>query len=551
MLARGRPAVAAALVGRRAGARRAASRRCRSPRVGPRARRRRRACRPSPGARWVEDRSKSAGDRGRAGGRRRGAVRGADAPVPAALVGRRAPAPWWRSRSCSCGSRRSCSTRCSTATRTCRQGRTRADVAELARRAGRRRRRRARRGRLAAHHGRERLRRRARPHEAGRAVRHAAASASRPAQVRLVVAHELGHVKHRDLARGILWVAIVAPGAMYVVMLLTRRWSARAGTRARARPPRCPRSRWRWRSSRSAPRSIVEPALAGGRGERRRLLARADGRAAASSSAGAPARAGEPDATRIRPRRTRSLFGDPPLDGGADRHGARVRARSGAAGAQAAASARGGKRSRRRRASVSAARPSSCGSSAERLPRARLVASARRRARRRRARRRPAPVDRLRLVDRSASSASSRVVGATGSSAVDATRPIGALHRRAPPRSRSPPISSTASSSSAGAGVLGRRLRLRAPPRVLGAALAGAVVFGRLRSAREQLVPRPALALGLVHRLVGVAHQVLGRGLAAAADGDPDARRDASPRGRRSGTGSRSDSSMRSATAIA
>jgi STE24 endopeptidase len=51
-----------------------------------------------------------------------------------------------------------------------------------------------------------------------------------PEQVRVVVAHELGHVKHRDVPRGILWVAIVAPGAMLVVMLLTIRWSARAGT---------------------------------------------------------------------------------------------------------------------------------------------------------------------------------------------------------------------------------------------------------------------------------------------------------------------------------
>ena len=51
-----------------------------------------------------------------------------------------------------------------------------------------------------------------------------------PGQVRLVVAHEMGHVKHRDLAGGMLWVAIVAPGAMFVIMLLTRRWSARAGT---------------------------------------------------------------------------------------------------------------------------------------------------------------------------------------------------------------------------------------------------------------------------------------------------------------------------------
>jgi STE24 endopeptidase len=52
-----------------------------------------------------------------------------------------------------------------------------------------------------------------------------------PEQVRLVVAHELGHVEHRDLRRGMLWVALVAPAGMLVVMLLTQRWSARAGTR--------------------------------------------------------------------------------------------------------------------------------------------------------------------------------------------------------------------------------------------------------------------------------------------------------------------------------
>jgi Zn-dependent protease with chaperone function len=52
-----------------------------------------------------------------------------------------------------------------------------------------------------------------------------------PEQVEIVVAHELGHVKHRDVPRGILWVALVAPAGMYVVMLLTGRWSARAGAR--------------------------------------------------------------------------------------------------------------------------------------------------------------------------------------------------------------------------------------------------------------------------------------------------------------------------------
>jgi STE24 endopeptidase len=51
----------------------------------------------------------------------------------------------------------------------------------------------------------------------------------RPAQLRLVVAHELGHVKHHDVQRGMLWVALVAPGGMLVVMLLTRRLAGRAG----------------------------------------------------------------------------------------------------------------------------------------------------------------------------------------------------------------------------------------------------------------------------------------------------------------------------------
>ena len=34
---------------------------------------------------------------------------------------------------------------------------------------------------------------------------------SRPAETRLVVAHELGHVRHRDVAHGLLWLALVAP----------------------------------------------------------------------------------------------------------------------------------------------------------------------------------------------------------------------------------------------------------------------------------------------------------------------------------------------------
>jgi STE24 endopeptidase len=42
-------------------------------------------------------------------------------------------------------------------------------------------------------------------------------------QVRSVVAHELGHVKHRDVPRGLLWLAIVAPAGMLVIQRLTER----------------------------------------------------------------------------------------------------------------------------------------------------------------------------------------------------------------------------------------------------------------------------------------------------------------------------------------
>src|SRR3954452_15302325 len=56
-----------------------------------------------------------------------------------------------------------------------------------------------------------------------------------PDQVQSVVAHELGHVKHRDVPRGLLWLAIVAPAAMLVIQRLTERLAPRdagAGTRA-------------------------------------------------------------------------------------------------------------------------------------------------------------------------------------------------------------------------------------------------------------------------------------------------------------------------------
>ena len=47
-------------------------------------------------------------------------------------------------------------------------------------------------------------------------------------EVRLVVAHELGHVHYRDVPRGLLYVALVAPGALYAASLLTRRLAPEA-----------------------------------------------------------------------------------------------------------------------------------------------------------------------------------------------------------------------------------------------------------------------------------------------------------------------------------
>jgi STE24 endopeptidase len=42
-------------------------------------------------------------------------------------------------------------------------------------------------------------------------------------EVRLVVAHELGHVHYRDVSRGLLYVALVAPLGLFAASLLTRR----------------------------------------------------------------------------------------------------------------------------------------------------------------------------------------------------------------------------------------------------------------------------------------------------------------------------------------
>ena len=55
-------------------------------------------------------------------------------------------------------------------------------------------------------------------------------------EVRLVVAHELGHVHHRDVPKGLLYLLLVAPAGMFAVAALTDRLRARDGGAPAALP---------------------------------------------------------------------------------------------------------------------------------------------------------------------------------------------------------------------------------------------------------------------------------------------------------------------------
>jgi STE24 endopeptidase len=58
-----------------------------------------------------------------------------------------------------------------------------------------------------------------------------------PAEVRLVVAHELGHVHHHDVPRGLLYLAIVAPFGMFAVARLGERLAGAEAVGAPAAVP--------------------------------------------------------------------------------------------------------------------------------------------------------------------------------------------------------------------------------------------------------------------------------------------------------------------------
>ena len=146
-------------------------------------------------------------------------------------------------------------------------------------------------------------------------------------EVRLVVAHELGpRAPPRRAARRAVRGARRAGGR-------ARGPAAELGAVARARhaPARCPRSRWRRRSSAAPLAADRQPAVAGDRAPRRRVLARADRGAASVHLVRARDRAAE----RRRPRPAalaHRAAGDAPADRRADRRGGRVRRRDGCAG---------------------------------------------------------------------------------------------------------------------------------------------------------------------------------------------------------------------------
>jgi STE24 endopeptidase len=48
-----------------------------------------------------------------------------------------------------------------------------------------------------------------------------------PGETRLVVAHELGHVRHHDVRNGLIWLAIVAPFGTWAAAVLAERLAPR------------------------------------------------------------------------------------------------------------------------------------------------------------------------------------------------------------------------------------------------------------------------------------------------------------------------------------
>ena len=147
--------------------------------------------------------------------------------------------------------------------------------------------------------------------------------AARP-ELRSIVAHELGHVAHDDVPRGILYVVLVTPlGLVFareLVLAITRRSGADP-----ASPGGDPRVPARPGVHRADPQRSRQSALARGRGERRRVRAGAHARSRGADQGPASARPHQP----LRPGPARALqlaLRHPPVDGRPDRRRPRLRA---------------------------------------------------------------------------------------------------------------------------------------------------------------------------------------------------------------------------------
>ena len=177
-----------------------------------------------------------------------------------------------------------------------------AHVAAAARARGRRPgRRRAGRGRQPAYVVVERLRLGHRCHPPDRRLRHAGRARRRPSEVRLIVAHELGHAKERDVVWGTLMGA-VGVALVVCVLALLGRWQwllapSRGATSLGGRP-RGRAGAGAGGAARLRGRAGAEPDVAAGRDPGRRARAGPDARPGGDGGDAAAAVGDEP----VRPR---------------------------------------------------------------------------------------------------------------------------------------------------------------------------------------------------------------------------------------------------------
>ena len=141
-------------------------------------------------------------------------------------------------------------------------------------------------------------------------------------QVRMVVAHELGHQKHEDIYRGLAWLAIVAPAGTFLAQALAERFGRREGLddpKRKPAPAALPAIVLSMALCLVRDGKRLERAVPQGRGARRRLRPRADPRPRRPDRA--RAQAGGQQRLRSRPAAaaTRPVR-HPPDHGRADRH---------------------------------------------------------------------------------------------------------------------------------------------------------------------------------------------------------------------------------------